>query len=507
MQDLKQYYDSVPYFSQAHPDFTPVRLQARMQLLGLGTAELERARVLEIGCSHGGNLFSFAIAHPQAQVVGIDISHAQITRARDLAERFGLKNVKFIEADLAAISADETAILGEFDFILAHGVFSWVAPDVQQAMLGLISSLLAPNGVAEVSLNVYPGWSSLGVVREFMLFASRNQSGAGAIAACDRELGFFADYLKFNIQNLSGSSKNIARQSQQLLASQVGFTRDLIAQGKDFYISHEFLEPSNKPMYFREFCDMLQGANLAYLVDASLADIFTQSTGIPRFDAHIRRHYASRAEREQLFDFMLNRSFRRAIIVKAEALGGAGAPEFEPRFSFENVSDLHLRALNKVQNVPEDALWLYELLMHAYPASLSAKDIVAKAPEQSESAALMAILSLLAHLACDILAVPTYKVAYEVGKSALGKQWRDYLAYFASTDDKFIAMADGLNLEVPFSAADAGVALMFDGLKSLEQIASLSGYALDDVAGIAKSLSEAGWLVETASKEGARAIS
>lgn len=485
MLEVKQYYDKIPYFSDAYRDFSPVRIAGIMEFLKLGDINLQSARVLEIGCSYGGNIFPFALAFSDARVVGIDISGAQIAKANELKQKFGLTNIEFYERDIANLSQSDMSMLGEFDFIIAHGVFSWVDESVRKQLLANTRALLGVNGVAEISFNVLPGWSSLSIIREFMLFASQNSIGEDAIKKCDKELSFFLDYLKFSLQSLGSSDKKIASQTQQLLASQADFVRKLIKSGKDFYISHEFLEPTNDPIYFSHFSELLQEAGLCYLLDASLVDCFINSVGIPRFDTHIRANYKTKAQKEQLNDFMYNRSFRKAIIVRPEMLDGAsaGTPEWDIYAKQDSLLSLEfaIKFDKKDDGYYSGGLrqndayaWLYDLFNAVYPRSLSFNQILAKFkkdPTDDEIRAVyLALLEVVANAQPNILTYKLKHVAYEPKLTRLKPRLRGYVEYFGNESSPVIAMANELNERVELSWFEARVALFFDGA-SLKDIA------------------------------------
>ena len=164
---LRADYDATPYTSDAFPQSAPGQLAAIAHVFGLDVPAVSRARVLEIGCAAGGNIIPFAAAHPEALAVGIDLSQVQIDLGRERAQALGLDNLEFVAGDIA-----RTNLTGAFDYIVAHGVYSWVPPDVQEALLAAIGRLLAPNGVAYLSYNTYPGWKAKEVMRDAMLLAS-----------------------------------------------------------------------------------------------------------------------------------------------------------------------------------------------------------------------------------------------------------------------------------------------------------------------------------------------
>ena len=85
--------------------------------------------------------------------VGIDLSPRSIDEARAMAADLGLTNVTFHAADLRDLPTDA----GDFDYIVAHGFYSWVPAPVRSALFETIHARLAPRGVAFVSHNVLPG--------------------------------------------------------------------------------------------------------------------------------------------------------------------------------------------------------------------------------------------------------------------------------------------------------------------------------------------------------------
>src|SRR5262245_57118876 len=115
-------YDDVPYenfaFVQTHPD----RLATIARMFGLITPEVSTSRVLELGCASGGNLLPMAFNLPRAEFVGIDLSQRQIERGRETIAAVGIPNARLEHASILDISRD----WGTFDYIICHGVFSWV---------------------------------------------------------------------------------------------------------------------------------------------------------------------------------------------------------------------------------------------------------------------------------------------------------------------------------------------------------------------------------------------
>ena len=233
MNKTKKAYDEIPYFSAAFSDCSPVRIEAVAKFLGLKAANLKDARVLELGSSYGGNILPFAISHKNTKVVGIDISSHQVTEGNKVAKQIGLENFTLLERNFLHMNESDIKELGKFDYIIAHGVYSWVSPNVRDALLATIKALLSEDGIAYVSYNTYPGWKSLDILRDFMLFVSSGNDSKEALARVKSELNFLQDYLKFSLQN---QSDVVYKDSMKLLLTQLNFLQGIIAKGNDYYI-------------------------------------------------------------------------------------------------------------------------------------------------------------------------------------------------------------------------------------------------------------------------------
>src|SRR5690606_28563248 len=144
----------------------PENLAAIATLFGMRVADFQKARVLELGCSSGGNILPLAELYPESSFTGVDLSEKELEEGRAQIEATGLNNVTLIHKSVNDIGKD----LGEFDFIIAHGLHSWVPPDTQGHIIRVCKENLSPNGVAYVSYNTYPGWNLVNSVRDMMRY-------------------------------------------------------------------------------------------------------------------------------------------------------------------------------------------------------------------------------------------------------------------------------------------------------------------------------------------------
>lgn len=159
-------HDEVLYPCCAYPETHPDRLATLGLLFGLEAAPLDHCRVLEIGCGDGSNLIPMAFDLPQSEFRGVDLAVRPISQGNEFIRRLGLGNVSLSQMDLM----DFSLASGPFDYVIAHGFYSWVPSPVRERLLAVCQGVLSPNGIALISYNCYPGGHVRTMLREMMLF-------------------------------------------------------------------------------------------------------------------------------------------------------------------------------------------------------------------------------------------------------------------------------------------------------------------------------------------------
>ncbi len=290
-------YDELPYpskfFLQTHPD----RLAVIATFFGMSPAPVETCRVLELGCGNGSNLISHAFHLPNAEFVGVDLAQNHIDDADRGAAELGLKNTEFIQMDVAEMTVGE---FGKFDYIIAHGLFSWVPEFVRDRVPAVCSEMLADNGVGYISYNAFPGAHYRRMVQSMLRHHAR------AIDDPLEKVGHAMSFLAFLTENALGGDLYRPILQKELERHFEHGTADIF---------HDDLSDLNRAYYIRDFAEMLQSNDLQFLGEAEL---HAMGTGGLSPDA---REFVAAIdgviEREQYLDFLRGRIFRQTLFCRA----------------------------------------------------------------------------------------------------------------------------------------------------------------------------------------------
>lgn len=303
-QDKSFIYDEVSYPELCYSLTHPGRVAAIGTLLGLRPPAVEHCRVLEIGCAGGGNLVPMAHSLPGSSFLGIDLSERQIDSARQSAAALGLSNLQFRHMNLIDLDPE----LGEFDYIIAHGVYSWVPGPVRDRLLAACKRHLAADGIAYVSYNTLPGWNNILSVREMINVRTRHLSDPREKVREGRE--FIASILAM-----------VPHPEQSPFAL---FLKDYIAtrfrrfsdrsDWEESMLLHDELSTVNDPVYFHQFATHAASHGLQYLAEADFPRVMPNDIE-PENAAKLQQMSLSVVDFEQYMDFVRDQTFRATLLV------------------------------------------------------------------------------------------------------------------------------------------------------------------------------------------------
>ena len=288
-------YDELPYPGQPLTETHPDRLATVATLFGMTPAPVDRCRVLELGCGDAANLAPMAFALPHSSFTGIDLAGSAIARGQQLAGQVGLTNLHLQQLDLLEFDAT----FGEFDYIIAHGLYSWVPPQARERILEICRSHLAPNGVAYISYNTYPGGHLRDAIRKMMQFHVRDVTGLQEKCSRAREL------LEFLVETHA---------EEDIYHSFLRSELQSFLERRPPHYFHDELNEFNNRFYFHEFVNDVSRYGLQYISEARV--LSNQVATLPPDAVEKMRALCQDDEliRQQYVDFVKLRNFRKSLL-------------------------------------------------------------------------------------------------------------------------------------------------------------------------------------------------
>lgn len=289
------------------------------RLFGVRAADPSKARVLELGCADGSNLLPMADQAPGSSFLGLDASKVQIDVGRRALAASNLKNVELRHQDIRDFPVSE----GKFDYIIAHGVFSWVPETVREKILAICAEHLTENGIAYISYNARPGWNMRQSLRDMMLFHTRQLTDPKAKVQQARALlAFMAE----SVPTENSAYGLLLKGELKYMSSQ-----------PDNFLVHDILGEENAPLYFHDFVSRATRHGMQYLSETGLAEMLTAN-----FPEKVRQTLGQLnnqlVAQEQYMDFIRNRTFRQTLLCRANvAIGRNLTPASLSQFAFRSL--------------------------------------------------------------------------------------------------------------------------------------------------------------------------
>lgn len=291
-------YDTYPYNDEPFSNTHPENLAAIGRLFGIDTPCTTKCRILELGAAKGGNIMGIAYSLPSSECIGVDLSLRQVQEGTQLLNSAGISNLKLQHVNILDVKWD----FGSFDYIIAHGLLSWVPPNVRVKIFEICKQLLTPNGICYFSYNTYPGWKSRDIFRELMFFEAGNFASFEELAKKSRRA----------VQITNAVLQENNSQLSQHLKNELSF----YLGRPDWYYLHDFVAEYNQPFYISEICKMASEHELTYFADTELSTCTLLDIPV-KTRALLSQLSSDRVAYEQYLDIARLRAFRRSLFCRA----------------------------------------------------------------------------------------------------------------------------------------------------------------------------------------------
>jgi SAM-dependent methyltransferase len=301
------YVNDVPYVRQFVSELAPLRLRLAAALNGLTPPPADDFDYLELGCGHGDTLAALAASHPRARFLGVDIGAAHVASGKRLARDGALENAGFLERDFEALAQED---IGEFDYVVAHGVLSWIGAAKRRALVALAAAKLKPGGLLYVTYNAMPGWSSVEPLRQLLL----SPLGEAATSTLERARQGLAFAHTLEAAGAAYFAKNPSAAEMLGAMTRAGLP----------YVIHEYLHEHWTPMYFARVAWEMASSDLHFAGVLPVLLNF-RDAAIPEACERAFDGVTDRLTFESLKDFAINEFFRRDVYVKGKPPRSADA--------------------------------------------------------------------------------------------------------------------------------------------------------------------------------------
>lgn len=292
-------YDVVDYPPLIHVSMHPSNIGAIARLLGVDAATPRACRLLEVGCGDGLQLLALAQAYPDSRFVGVDLSAKAIARGETMRVALGLDNLQLVAADLTEWDPGEAP----YDYIVAHGFFSWVPPFVRQHLLALCERSLHANGIAYISYNALPGCHLRRMVWEMMQFHVREIEEPSERLRKARD---FLAWLGNDTMQRGAYGPAIRHEALHLLN-----------ETQPAVMYHDDLSSINEPYSVTAFVGEARKHGMDLLAEADYHEFNPALLG-PEAQARFEAMCGTdRVVNDQYLDFLKGRRFRQTLLCRA----------------------------------------------------------------------------------------------------------------------------------------------------------------------------------------------
>ena len=293
------YVTDIEYTSGFYRELAPASMNFAALLRHYGSPAAGRPyNWLEIGCGNGLSANALAAANPQSVFYAFDFNPVHIQNAQRVAREAELENVHFYEDSFEQALARD---LPPMDYIVLHGIYSWVNAENRAHIVSLVRKFLKPGGMVYISYNCLPGWSAKAPLRRLMTeYASRR--GGPMLERVEAARNFVHSMKEAGVRYYAANPSALA------------LVDDLQSQNAH-YLAHEYMNADWDLFYHSDVVRDLSAAKLTFAASATVVENIHEATLTPEVSKLVRAE-ADPVLKELLRDFGANQQFRRDLFIR-----------------------------------------------------------------------------------------------------------------------------------------------------------------------------------------------
>ncbi len=426
------YVSDVAYVANYTPGMSPAWLRmAALSARQLPPEITGHFRYLDLGCGYATTLLPLAAANPQAEFVGVDFMPEHVAFANRVIQRTGLKNAQVLESAFGDIAQNPALLGGPFDFIVMHGVYTWVSPQTQQEIISILRTHLKPGGLCYVGYNTHPGWTRA-VPLQHILSSLAGQFSGSSIERVTQALRILARLKAANAPVLKDI--DLPPSMKEALENIDGLSPWVAA-----YLAHEYLNEHWRPVFIAELCEALAEAKLTFCGSTRMIE-HSDSTGWTDDQKSLIAEFTNPVAAESIKEMLMASGFRRDLFVR-------GPTRLETRLQMDQIASTEFALVVPAKEVTpefgfrEHVVKINEALAASLAAALadgpqSVAQILEKIPASLHGTDAVGIAGLLMDVGIALPVLPK--------QSRLATAVDFNMAYIAESKDTIASQHIGL---------------------------------------------------------------
>jgi hypothetical protein len=297
------YRADIDYTYGYYRELAPGLIDFALLFAGYEPPRRGQMRYLELGYGQGISANIHAAAC-RGEFWGADFNPVHAGNSQGLARISGAA-AEFTDESFADMLARSD--MPPMDYIILHGIWSWVSDENRKVIVESIRKRLRVGGAVYFSYNTFPGWATAMPLRHIMSIHSQEVGSdvQGMASRIDAAIAF------------GGKLADVGARYFQANPLAKGRLDAIAGQNRN-YLAHEYFNEIWTPMYFSEVNDWLSEAKLSYAGPAGSLDQL-DGFNLTAPQRELLNGLPAGVLRETVRDYLLNAQFRRDVYTRGAA--------------------------------------------------------------------------------------------------------------------------------------------------------------------------------------------
>lgn len=293
------YVMGIDYINAYFYGLNPLNIDFNLTLAGVKNTKDSSISYLELGFGKGYSLALHSVCN-KGEFIGVDFNPSFAFNTKELSPNSKIYNESFKDFYKRAISEKMS-----FDYIVLHGVWSWINSKNKKYIQKIIDKCLNIGGIVYISYNSFPGWEG-GYSLQKILKAFEERQNETPTTKIKNSLEILEQFSKIPMSFLQQNPK--AKEEILYILNQ-----DISV------LAHEFFNKHWSCHHFLDIAEMMQECKCEFASSANVLWHFDDLT-LSQEELNFLNTLQCPLLQEQIKDFFVNRKFRADLFIKGKCM-------------------------------------------------------------------------------------------------------------------------------------------------------------------------------------------